>query len=659
MRFSDCYADKSIFVLLCSGKLSNLAFKATLRSFSQSFIINFNKANVVGVIRFCSTKTTQAATAAMQQPPVRQLRVVWAGSHTVISPSLPVYLKGDLATKSAALQEAVAKLIGSCLWFGEVKAVVGSSNKELTLSPASWKPYFEHYRKMQSTTRSVFDFNQKAYAARKAAWEAVLTAPDHATIVVTRYPEIESAVGYIASGKCSVAWHRYTCCSAALQRNEKVAAAALDAGMAATYLDPATLEYPSIVVRCIQKQNKVHISQQLLGNKPFVQTMLKTFDMSQLATRCVFCAGVSRPVFLEGQVFYDCIRKTLDDEHCSGVYTRAAVLERVKVYGDVVLLHTNFLNDNSVVLASIKSAVSKDLLIDLSKRMRRINVDVFVAAARAKMNLDERFVKVPKNLDKVDCRTAEAVVSANGLLLQYMSVGNRDNKRIVLAACKSNGLALRFASERMQHCRSVVLAACKSNGNALKDSKEHFRADQEIVLAACRSSYGAALRYASDKMRSDKTVVMAAINSYNTQLIYYSYNNPYYRSLGGLLNDPDVVLAACMFEPHLVYRLPKTSMNFALKAAARNKSVFSVAGNPAFCCAVDERTRVLRFAAVNWQIFALNCETYNDTISKRLVTVSELNAAAVSGFKNATAAAADCLGYTTLNAIKLLALCKK
>lgn len=658
MRFSYCYADKIIFVLLCSGKLSDLAFKATLRSFTQSFIINFNKANVVGVIRFCSTKTTQAATAAMQQPPVRQFRVVWAGSHTIISPSLPVYLKGDLATKSAALQEAVAKLIGSCLWFGEVKAVVGSSNNELTLSPASWKPYFEHYRKKQSTTRSVFDFNQKAYAARKAAWEAVLTAPDHVPIVVTRYPEIESAVGYIASGKCSVAWHRYTCCSAALQRNEKVAAAALDAGMAVYRLAPATLEYPSIVVRCIQKQNKVHISQQLLDNKPFVQTMLRTFDTFELATKCVFSVGVLRPDFLEGQVFYDCVKSADDKKNCSGAYTRAEVLERVKVYGDVVLLHEDFFSDEKVVVASIKSAVSKDLLKELSKRMRRMKVGVFVAAARAKMNLDKRFVKVPKNLDKVDCRTAEAVVSANGLLLQYMSVGNRDNKRVVLAACRSNGLALPFASERMQCCRGVVLTACRSNGNVLKNAKAQFFADKEVVLAACRSSSGFSLKYASWAMRSDKTVVMAAIKSYNSNWCTNRYREttPYYHAMGDLPGDPDVLLAACISDPQLVLRLPAPSMmNFALKAAARNKTVFSCIRT----YAADEKTRVLRFAAVNWLTFALNCEMYEAIMQSRIVTVFELNAAAVSGFKNATAAAADCLGYTTLNAIKLLALCKK
>ena len=635
----------------------------------------------------------------------RHFQVVWAGSHTVISPSLRVFVIGDLATKSAALQEAVTELIGGCLWFGEVKAVVASINKELTLSPASWKPYFAHYRKKQSATRSVFDFNQQRFAAQQAAWKAVAELPSDVfpVIVVTRYPAIESAVEFIASGKSTVAWHRYAKCSKALQCTKQVAAAALDAGMSVQHLNDAVYDYPSIVVKCIQQKHKRIISQPLLHNKQFVELMLATFVKSELETRCVFPVGVARPDFVQGQVFYDCVMSTGIKQLSEAAYTRAEVLERVQVYGEVVLLHKDFLNDNKIVVAAIKSSVSKDLFLKLTQKMR-YDISVVVAAANAGMRLvasmdmkrslstceilahieaKKHLAAVYERFAKEGRTNATAIVASNGLLLQHMCLGNRNDKQIVLAACKSNGLALQFASpalkrcrnvvlaacksnglalefasDELQGCRGVVLAACKSNGNALKHANIQFHADREVVLAACRSS-ATALKFSSEAMRRDKTIVMAAIKFYNRQSIKNS-ESPYYKAIGGLMVDTDVLLAACKSEPHLIHRLPakqENDMNFVLKAATRTRAVLHGINDDALRGAADKKTRVLRCAAANWQMFVQTSCLYEDVVQNRVATRSELNAAAASGFKNAVAAAADCLGYTTLNAIKLLSTC--
>ena len=115
------------------------------------------------------------------------------------------------------------------------------------------------------------------------------------------------------------------------------------------------------------------------------------------------------------------------------------------------------------------------------------------------------------------------VVSNNGKLLCYASVGLKSDKDVVYAALNNDGFALRYVPLKLKSDIDVVRIAVLQNGMALKYASIEMKADIEIVWLAVKQNRDA-FKYASIELKMQKNLILPFRNNCITNIITETIN---------------------------------------------------------------------------------------------------------------------------------------
>jgi len=132
----------------------------------------------------------------------------------------------------------------------------------------------------------------------------------------------------------------------------------------------------------------------------------------------------------------------------------------------------------------------------------------------------------------------------------YLSEELRNDREIVLAACQQDGWALQYVSKELRNDKEVALTACRRYGGALDYEAlkyaTNLRGEKAFLLDICRH-HGGALKFASQQLREDKDVVLVAVASDPNALKH---------ALNGLNQDKDCLIAAGIWEEEYPKKTP-------------------------------------------------------------------------------------------------------
>ncbi len=179
-------------------------------------------------------------------------------------------------------------------------------------------------------------------------------------------------------------------------------------------------------------------------------------------------------------------------------------------------------------------------------------------------NVDRKYL--PPDWSK-NPRIAKAMMSQNGMGLEYADELFKQNKEIVLAAVKQNGEALKYAPESFKKDKEIVLAAVKQNGLALEHADKSFKKDNDIVLVAIKQN-GGALQYADKSFKEHKDMVLAAVKQHGLALQYASKS---------FQKDKEIVLTAIRQDGMALQYADKrfkADKSIVLEALKKDLSVF-------------------------------------------------------------------------------------
>lgn len=110
-------------------------------------------------------------------------------------------------------------------------------------------------------------------------------------------------------------------------------------------------------------------------------------------------------------------------------------------------------------------------------------------------------------------------VTLDGRRLQDAPVHIREDREVVLAACKQRGWTLRYAVDELKADRDIVWNAIQISGHALGDATPELRSDPELVLMAVQR-HAEAFRFAADHLRNDRNFVLLAVRHGGQALEY-------------------------------------------------------------------------------------------------------------------------------------------
>lgn len=155
------------------------------------------------------------------------------------------------------------------------------------------------------------------------------------------------------------------------------------------------------------------------------------------------------------------------------------------------------------------------LTVNINDEKEKINKSEFLATALANISFTgqlmwERLYDTKSETDyrsKIDVLIA---VSLNGHWIDRADMKLREDKEVVLAACKNYSEALRYADESLKKDKELLLEVVKHKGYVLKWADESLRKDKEIVLEAVKQA-GSALQFADNNLKKDKEIALAAV----------------------------------------------------------------------------------------------------------------------------------------------------
>lgn len=348
-----------------------------------------------------------------------ECNVRWAGSHAVAADGLLVHAHDDvdLATRCFWLQHSLRPLVKSS-WYGEVRAWLVSPNDQrclnLTLRPGDWRSYYE-------ATYTKTEFKQER--AIKDAWAVLAYQTKQQdgqqptvvnTLIVTKYSNpVENACGFFTG--CAV----YNACITDLSkmmtestaRHPRVVAAAFDCKR--SWTNDTDVFFEILRLRDLRKklclscelEHEHEIQCRKLNNTVAAKTKDAVFFV--LKNTETTAASANDLVHLHGDVFSDVFHQKLTP-NC--VYTRDDVLERVKVCGEVLLLHDKaHWHDEEVVFAALEALHGTQFYQNFQQHYQN-NEQFWVRASRAHSHVA---LKVPAQFrNNLDIRVS---------LLQYAS----------------------------------------------------------------------------------------------------------------------------------------------------------------------------------------------------------------------------------------------
>jgi hypothetical protein len=309
--------------------------------------------------------------------PLRSTTAKWLGSCSVIASALPVLTESvldaetcahmkefvfaepgervDLMTRAAVLQESLASLL-KLDWHGKVRAFAGSAKQlELTPRPGEWETYFESFD-VKNKDDEKADTKRYDDSYLTSAWD-FLTKNADALVIVTQYSAETSAAGQIRAHK-SNCYNIWQSLPEKLKRTEQVAVAYAKA--TTNFALFRFSDFPEVHYICIKNDNSYSfecVPETLKQNKEFCA------KASELAYYKWYCQMPNVPPRVLHNPFSDCLYEQLSP----GEYTRQDVLERVKICGDVLLLHDPVHHaDMEIVAAALATSRGLDVCYLLS-----------------------------------------------------------------------------------------------------------------------------------------------------------------------------------------------------------------------------------------------------------------------------------------------------
>jgi hypothetical protein len=253
--------------------------------------------------------------------------------------------KVDLMTRAAVLQESLAKLL-KLDWHGKVRAFAGSTKQlELTPRPSEWEKYFESFDAENEDDEATKKRYDDSYLT--SAWD-FLTENADAPVFVTQYPAEESAAGQI--GAHNYKWIRiWNNLPEKLKYTKQVAVAYAKAA-GPRFADILPCDFPEahyigITHNCMYdfesvpktlKQNKEFCAK--ASELAYYNWDCQTAHGWNLRTPYVYRNNVWTPI-VPPRVLHNPFSDWLHGQLSPGEYTRRDVLERVKLCGNVLLLH--------------------------------------------------------------------------------------------------------------------------------------------------------------------------------------------------------------------------------------------------------------------------------------------------------------------------------
>ena len=382
---------------------------------------------------------------------VRSLRVQWFGSNKVISENLDLNdsLDVDSVTRSINLQTKLMKLVSST-WSSEIRAFVSFDHKklELTLGPCDVNKYFKSF--CEHGPPFVWD------ESLDRAWSQLHNCREPVSILVTRYSPVECAIGYLEMRYFRSNWH-YGCVTtlfdklpAKLQMNDKVIEAYVKAGLVSREL-LARCTTPAVHLAYAKYQGMSTWSfapQALQQDKSFVLHITRQLVLSP--AHCV--NGLILPPHVD-DVYSDCLHNCLYRTD----YTRAEILARVAVCGDVLQLHPSWCqSDPEIVMAAFKST-------------RNDLPSYYYGAPTMPLSMwnDKQFVL--------------EVVSHCGSAIKLVPSVLADDSDVGLAAVSQDRKAFSYLSERLRGTTDIVLRAA-SHGKTLHRVPLAVQTNKSLVL---------------------------------------------------------------------------------------------------------------------------------------------------------------------------------
>ena len=145
-------------------------------------------------------------------------------------------------------------------------------------------------------------------------------------------------------------------------------------------------------------------------------------------------------------------------------------------------------------------AGDKEIVLEIAKNHPRA---LWAMSNRAVSAMSEKILNCKEN--------GLAVLQACPSLLEFASLGLRDDRDLMLAALRMSPFHWRFVGEALRHDRELFLVAVRQAPRLLKDAGETLQNDREVVLAAVRQD-GMCLTYAADALRYDPSIRQASMN---------------------------------------------------------------------------------------------------------------------------------------------------
>mmetsp|Transcript_8724 Transcript_8724/g.25878 ORF Transcript_8724/g.25878 Transcript_8724/m.25878 type:complete len:139 (+) Transcript_8724:140-556(+) len=113
-----------------------------------------------------------------------------------------------------------------------------------------------------------------------------------------------------------------------------------------------------------------------------------------------------------------------------------------------------------------------------------------------------------------------------------------NEENLLIAVLTQNGLALQYASRKLKNNEKIVLAAVTQDGSALQYASDGLKNNEEIVLAAVTRNWQA-LEFASDDLK------LAAVRQHWRDFYDASgqleerVHMPHQHGIGGICNTPN------------------------------------------------------------------------------------------------------------------------
>ena len=420
-----------------------------------------------------------------------------AGCGTHVMSNLSVYVGSDvdLETRSARLQLSLKEVLG-CAWFGQVRVQLQHNGLLLSLLPGDWSAYYASFEQSLSKRSKVLDGQedvdtshdlpkasarapkQAKKAALKEAWEALASCASCA----------ESNQDNQDNQNNQKTKHNQVVLSVSTYGEIDVVCAAANLGdylrlTSIKSFQPEVDHFDDVRVIKAYVNAKHQVAFASLGcyaqtNLACVAAYTQQAYLHDIQRAC--CKGLFH---IPGNVFSDCYFQTLE----KACYTRAEVLERVRVCGDALFLHNRCFADKEVVLTAARAPHTWRFfqkLVEFASKFCK-HKDIVVAV------LDQH--PAICSLDIYKATVPDAVQTCRKVLLASGQSHERfvNDKRfwLDLVSSKAYASTLRSVPKHMLKDTNFALQLVKENAHVFGDVHHMYSQNKQFLYRCLQANH--------------------------------------------------------------------------------------------------------------------------------------------------------------------------